>query len=87
MQNSEQVKNKTRIYIAIAGCHEARGELRKGVESCIEGLNLFGMELSFVPSITYVEKMKDEIVELQRSKAPSMRSFSSLPSLMLTPFL
>jgi hypothetical protein len=82
MRNTMQVKDKARVYIAMAACHESRGELRKSVESCIAGLNLYGLDLSITPSNTYVEKLKNEIMELQRMKAPS-----TFPHLSLFIFL
>lgn len=72
MENTTSKQDKARLNVSIAACHESKGELRKSVEACIAGLNLYGLDVSFTPSLQAVEKMKDEIIETQRKKAPSI---------------
>eukprot|EP00026_Physarum_polycephalum_P000057 Phypoly_transcript_00057.p1 GENE.Phypoly_transcript_00057~~Phypoly_transcript_00057.p1 ORF type:complete len:2589 (+),score=470.61 Phypoly_transcript_00057:138-7904(+) len=71
MVHTTVLKDKARIHIAMAACHESRGEFRKSIESCIAGLNLYGLDLSFTPSNDFVEELKNEIMALQRVKAPT----------------
>lgn len=72
MDNSKSAKDKARLYVLLATCYETKGELRKSVDACIYGLNLYDLDVSFNPSLTAVENMKDEIIKTQRLKAASI---------------
>lgn len=72
MEKAASTKDKARLYILLAACHEAKGELRKSVDACISGLNLYELNVNFSPSLTAVEKMKDDIIETQKRKASSI---------------